>query len=181
MRFVRFMLRETRGTEIAELAAVLPVLFAVLLAIFYFGRAYNISGTITQAAMQGARAAVAPSCATCTNATPTADQIATNFVGPALQASHLNPAAVVAGSGIPTACPCGSPNCGAAAGCAAAGTGATPSICVQQNVILTNTPSATQACGTAVSFQYPYNFDLPFQTFTLNIKASAEMQAENQQ
>jgi TadE-like protein len=177
MRFVRFMLRETTGTEIAEMAAVLPVLFAVLLGIFYFGRAYNIYGTITQAAQQGARAAVATDCATCTNTVPTAAQIATQVVGPALQASHLDPAAVVPGSGIPTACDCVSGTCGVS--CSATGLGSTPSICVQQNVIL-NAPNATQACGTAVSFQYPYNFNLPFQVFTLNLKASAQMQAENQ-
>lgn len=173
------MLRETSGAEIAETAAVLPVLFAVLLAIFYFGRAYNIYGTITQAAMQGARASVVPSCATCTNTTPTAAQIATNYVGPVLRASHLNSAAVVAGN--PTACQCGSVACGTTVACDPAGTGATPSICVQQNVILTQTAGATQACGTAVSFQYPYNFDLPFQKITLNMKASAQMQFENQQ
>jgi len=60
MRTLRKILSETRGAEIAETAAVLPVLFSVLLAIFFFGRAYNIYGTITQAAQQGARAAVAP-------------------------------------------------------------------------------------------------------------------------
>src|ERR1700741_1831606 len=98
MRFFRWILRETTGAEIAETAAVLPVLFAVVLAIFFFGRAYNIWGAITQAAMQGARAAVVPACATCGNTTPTAAQIATNYVGPVLQASHLNPAAVVAGN-----------------------------------------------------------------------------------
>ena len=34
------------------------MLFMVVLGIFFFGRAYNIYGTITQAAQQGARAAV---------------------------------------------------------------------------------------------------------------------------
>jgi len=42
MRTLRKILSETRGAEIAETAAVLPVLFSVLLAIFFFGRAYNI-------------------------------------------------------------------------------------------------------------------------------------------
>ena len=181
MRALKKILRETRGAEIAETAAVLPVLFSVLLAIFFFGRAYNIYGTITQAALQGARAAVAPSCATCgTGSTPlTADQIATNYVGPALLASHLNPAQVTPMN--PTACQCGSVACATTVACDPAGTGATPSICVQQNVALNNTAGATQACGTAVSFQYPYSFNLPFQQFTLQMKASAQMQAENNQ
>src|ERR1700752_3039616 len=109
MRLVRFMLRETSGAEIAEAAVVLPVLFAVILGLFYFGRAYNIYGTITQAAQQGARAAVATDCAICTNTAPTAAQIATQVVGPTLQASHLNLAAVTPGA--PVACQCGSVAC----------------------------------------------------------------------
>ena len=179
MRGVKAVLLDTSGAEIAEAAAVLPVLFTVMLAIFFFGRAYNVNGTIAQAAMQGARAAVAPACATCGNLPLTADQIAINYVGPTLQASHLNPGNVVPLS--PVACLCGTVGCGTPVACDPAGTGATPSICVQQNVILTNTAGATQACGTSVSFQYPYNFNLPFQTFTLNLKATAQMQAENNQ
>lgn len=177
-RVERFLL-DTAGAEIAEAAAVLPVLFTVLLAIFFFGRAYNINGTIAQAAMQGARAAVVPACATCGNAPLTAAQIATNYVGPALQASHLDPAAVTPMN--PTACACGSVACGTTIACDPGGTGATPSICVQQNVILNTTAGASQACGTSVSFQYPYNFNLPFQAFTLNLKATAQMQTENNQ
>jgi TadE-like protein len=189
MGFIRFMLRETTGTEIAEAAVVLPVLFAVILGLFYFGRAFNIYGTITQAAQRGARAAVATDCATCTNTAPTAAQIATQVVGPALQASHLNPAAVVPGPGIPTACQCGSVACGSTVACDPAGIGATPSICVQQNIILTNPANPTQACGTSVTFQYPYSFQIlnsaapPFtpQKFNLQLKAAAQMRAENNQ
>lgn len=179
MRAFKTLLQETNGAEIAETAAVLPVLFMVVLAIFLFGRAYNIYGTITQAAMQGARAAVVTDCATCTNTAPTAAQIATNYVGPTLKASHLDVNAVIPGS--PSACACGSVACGVTVACDPAGTGATPSICVQQNVALTPTASATQSCGTVVSFQYPYNFELPYERFALNLKASAQMQTENQQ
>jgi len=96
----------TTGSEIAETAVVLPILFSILLGIFFFGRAYNIYGTITQAAMQGARAAVAPACATCGSGTLTAAQIATNVVAPVLQASHLDTGAVQ--SLQPAACPCAS-------------------------------------------------------------------------
>jgi Flp pilus assembly protein TadG len=173
------ILFDTEAAEIAEMAAVIPVLFTVLLAIFFFGRAYNIYGTITQAAQQGARAAVAPACSTCGNAPLTADQIAINYVGPALQASHLDLATVKPLS--TAACPCGTVACATPVTCDAAGTSATPSICVQQNVTLTNTAGATPACGTSVSFRYPYNFNLPFQAFALNLKATAQMQTENQQ
>ena len=87
MKLLKHILTDAGGAEIAETAVVLPLLFSILLGIFFFGRAYNIYGTITQAAMQGARAAVAPTCATCTNTTLTADQIATTVVAPVLQAS----------------------------------------------------------------------------------------------
>lgn len=179
MTTLKKILVGTQGAEIAEAAAVLPVLFAVLLAIFFFGRAYNIYGTITQAAQQGARAAVASNCATCGNAPLTAAQIATNYVAPTLLASHLNPAQVTPLN--PIACQCGSVGCATTVACDPAGTGAIPSICVQQNVALNNTASTTQACGTSVSFQYPYAFNLPFQQFSLQMKATAQMQGENNQ
>lgn len=178
MRTLRRFLFETGGAEIAETAAVLPVLFTVLLAIFYFGRAYNIYGTINQAAMQGARAAVAPSCATCGNTPPNAAQIATTYVAPTLQASKLDPTQVQ--PLVRTACACGSVGCGTTVACDPAGVGATPSICVQQNVVLNTTAGARQECGTSVAFQYPYNFNLPFNAFSVQMKAAAQMRAEDQ-
>jgi len=177
MKLLKQILTSTAGAEIAETAVVLPLLFTILLGIFFFGRAYNIYGTITQAAMQGARAAVAPACATCGNTTLTADQIATNVVAPVLQASKLNPAQVQ--SITPAACACGTAVCGTPVACDPAGVSATPSICVQQNVNLSTSGGASQ-CGTSVAFQYPYGFNLPFQSFTLQMKATAQMRAENQ-
>lgn len=176
MRVLKQILFGTEGAEIAETAVVLPILFTVLLGVFFFGRAYNIYGTITQAAIQGARAAVAPACATCGNTTPTADQIATNVIAPVLQASKLDPALVQPLA--PTACACGSVACGSTVACDPAGLTATPSVCVQKDVALTTTGSSQQ-CGTTVSFKYPYGFNLPFQAFTLQLKTSAQMRGEN--
>src|SRR5882762_8693838 len=177
MRTLRKILSETRGAEIAETAVVLPILFSILLGIFFFGRAYNIYGTITQAAMHGARAAVAPACATCGNQALPADQVATNVIAPVLQASHLDPARVQVLT--PTACACGTVACGSSVACDPAGVSATPSICVQQNVNISTSGGASQ-CGTSVAFQYPYGFNLPFQSFTLQMKATAQMRSENQ-
>ncbi len=59
------LLCDTRGTEVAETAVVLPMLFMILIAIFWFGQAFRVYGTLTQASRAGARAAVAPVCATC--------------------------------------------------------------------------------------------------------------------
>jgi hypothetical protein len=97
-------------------------------------------------------------------------------VAPVLQASHLDTGAVQ--SLQPAACPCGSVACGTPVACDPAGVSATPSICVQQNVNLTAT-AGQQQCGTSVAFQYPYGFNLPFQSFTLNMKATAQMRGEN--
>jgi Flp pilus assembly protein TadG len=43
------------GEEIAEAALVLPLLFIILIAVFWFGQAFRIYTTLTQAARQGAR------------------------------------------------------------------------------------------------------------------------------
>src|SRR5438445_8316588 len=61
----RTLALDTRATEIAEAAAVLPLMFMMLLGIFWFGQAFSIYGTITRAAQEGARAAAAPLCTTC--------------------------------------------------------------------------------------------------------------------
>src|SRR5271165_6749093 len=69
--------RETRAAEIAEAAAVLPLMFMTLLGIFWFGQAFSIYGTITRAAQEGARAAAAPSCTTCVSANSANNAFAT--------------------------------------------------------------------------------------------------------
>jgi Flp pilus assembly protein TadG len=171
MRNWKSIVSSTSGAEIAETAAVLPVLFTVLLAIFFFGRAYNIYGTITQAAQQGARAAVAQTCASCGNAAMSSDQIAANVVAPVLQASKVDIAQV--NSLQQNLCACGTISCGGSP-VACDNSSAAPIICVQRNVTLGNGPQ----CGTAVSFQYTYGFNLPFQPLSINMKASAQMQGE---
>ena len=65
MRFMRRLAMETRGAEIAEAAAVLPLMFMILLGIFWFGQAFSIYGAITRAAQDGARAGAIPYCVTC--------------------------------------------------------------------------------------------------------------------
>ncbi len=62
-------LESTDGAEIAEAALVLPLVFMLLLGIIWFGRAFNIYSTITQAAQQGAITAARASCATCVPST----------------------------------------------------------------------------------------------------------------
>src|SRR6267378_1071707 len=68
-------LGSTDGAEIAEAALVLPLVFMLLLGIVWFGRAFNIYSTITQAAQQGAIIAARDPCATCGNDPPTKQEV----------------------------------------------------------------------------------------------------------
>ncbi|PYX73937.1 MAG: hypothetical protein DMG78_07660, partial [Acidobacteria bacterium] len=87
--YLRKLARETRGSEIAEAAAVLPLMFLILLGIFWFGQAFSIYGAITRAAEDGARAAAAPYCVTCTGVNSPAANAVT-AVNTALLASRLD-------------------------------------------------------------------------------------------
>ncbi|HTW32789.1 MAG TPA: TadE/TadG family type IV pilus assembly protein, partial [Candidatus Sulfotelmatobacter sp.] len=90
---LRRLLGETRGAEIAEAAAVLPLMFMILLGIFWFGQAFSIYGAITRAAQEGARAGSIAYCATCNqiNTLTQYDLNAANAVTAAMTASQLNP------------------------------------------------------------------------------------------
>ena len=81
---------EERGAEIVEFAVVLAALLMLLIGIVWIGRAYNIYQTITRAAREGARFALAPSCATCGNTFPTDTEVKSVING-ALSAASLDP------------------------------------------------------------------------------------------
>jgi Flp pilus assembly protein TadG len=151
------------GAEIAETAMILPLLFVMIMAIFWFGQAFRIYGTVTHAAREGARAAVAPNCATCTVADTV--QNATNAVNNALTAANLSPTQALAPVPVPVLCACGSPYpCGSAMQCQNSGSS---NVCVQPNVQLSYSTggqlNGAGTCGTSVSFgyKYPFHFTLP--------------------
>ncbi len=165
--------RETRGAEIAEAAAVLPLMFMILLGIFWFGQAFSIYGAITRAAQEGARAGAAPYCTTCNTPNSPATNV-TNAVNNALTAAKLNPSLIrsspltvntCTGFALNTSCP-------------------STGVCVQYPVQLSNTPlGATSACGISVSFQYPFRFWLPFTSLNkqlLYLTATARVRMETQ-
>ncbi|MBZ5703857.1 MAG: pilus assembly protein [Acidobacteriia bacterium] len=171
-------LTATTASEIAEAALVLPLMFTLLLGIFYVGRAYNIYAAMNHAAREGARAAASSTCATC--ATPNqplpADQVATNYVAPVLSASGIDNSRVTSAV-TPNFCKCGLGGCQPVQ-CDPLGTGAVPSVCVQYNVDLGLQNYSPVTCGTAVSFQYPFHLPLPFapsslQTVTITTQAQA--------
>jgi hypothetical protein len=147
----------------------------------WFGRAFNIYSTIQQAAQQGAITAARASCATCGNAA--ANNVDSVITG-VMQASNLDPTQIK----LPPA----TPNCGPGQPCSACPppwppaptTGLCSSnanIYVCQNVQLNPAATPTQ-CGVVVSFQYPFQFYLPFTSLNLQqviLSAQAQSRMEN--
>jgi Flp pilus assembly protein TadG len=170
----RRLSRETRGAEIAEAAAVLPLMFMMLLGIFWFGQAFSIYGTITRAAQEGARAgAAATQCATC-GAGNSAATNAYNAVQAALQAESLDASNARKLPLALAACGGGSASCDGVSG----------NVCVQTGIQMSNVAGGgAGVCGIAVSFQYPFQFYLPFTSLNKQqiwITASAQVRTETQ-
>jgi hypothetical protein len=162
------------GVEILEAALVLPILFTFLLGIVWFGRAFNIYSTITQAAQQGAITAARSSCATCGNSVANVD----NVVGAVLQSSNLHENQIQA-SPNPGLLACPSPPA-PPGGCAVT----VNKVWVCRNVQLNPSGVATQPqqCGSVVSFQYPFETYLPFTSLNLRqivLSVQAQSRMEN--
>src|SRR5271170_2261610 len=103
------VIRETRGSQVAEAALVMPLAFMLLLGIYWFGRAFNTYATINHAAREGARIAVAQTCGTCGNTAPAASNVAST-VTQAMQASSVDPSRIIQyPSALPTPANCPAP------------------------------------------------------------------------
>lgn len=171
--FRRF--RHEDGAEIAEAAVVLPLVFMFLLGIVWFGRAFNIYSTITQAAQRGAQTAARPTCATCTPGNTFDNIAANNAIYSVLNASSLDPTQIIPHPpSIPAAdCPPPAPphTCSP--------NGSQISIC--RSVLLNDSTNPKQ-CGVVVSFQYPFEFVLPFTSLSMQqvtLTAEAQTRIEN--
>jgi len=186
---IRDLRRNDCGEEILESALVLPILFVILIAVFWFGQAFRIYGTVTHAARQGARAAVAPACATC--APVTSMQNAINAINSDLTANHLNPTLIRLPTTPPTLNACTNPSACVSGGNNICQTLPGNNVCFQQCVQLSSTANqGAGTCGVSVSFsyQYPFSFKLPcwpqpctsLDLQNLSIPAQAEMRLENQ-
>ena len=174
-------LKSTDGAEIAEAAVVLPLAFLFMFGIIWFGRAFNIYSTITQAAQQGAIAAARDTCATCGNALP-GTSAAANAISAVMKASSIDVTQMQANN--PPNCgaqPCSAHLCPPPApnpACTKV-TGATGNFYVCQNVLLNPTASTPQ-CGTVVSFQYPFQFNVPYTSLNnVLLTAQAQTRMEN--
>lgn len=164
---------DTRGSEIAEAAAVLPLMFMMLLGIFWFGQAFSIYGAITRAAQEGARAGAAPNCTTCSSTNPTQNVV--NAITTDLQTAGLDPSQAQPPATPPTFTACPNPSG------SMLWSGSSSNFNIQAPVQLPNT--ATGVCGVSVSFQYPFQFWLPFTSLNKQriwLSASARVRLENQ-
>ncbi len=188
---------ESSGAEIAEAAAVLPIMFMILIGIFWFGQAFSIYGTITRAAQEGARAAVAPVCTTCTAAVDPSTA-AYNAVVNAITAAHLNASQLQQPSTLPPLCACGSLTTSCPGGGATRCDRNETQICVQgirhsrrrglqedfiQLAPVSTSPASPGVCGVSVSFQYPFSFNLPFTSLNnrqILLQAQSAARAESQ-
>jgi hypothetical protein len=172
-------LERTDGAEIAEAALVLPLVFMLLLGIVWFGRAFNIYSTITQAAQQGAITAARASCATCSSGNALPDPATVDgAVVAVLRASSLETGQIKQWeANKPTpgvlSCPVPAP----AASCRVT----THHIWVCSSVLL-NSANQPPQCGSMVSFQYPFQFYLPFTSLNMQkiiLSAQAQSRMEN--
>jgi hypothetical protein len=167
----------TEGSEIAEAALVLPVVFMLILGIVWFGRAFNIYSTITQAAQQGAITAARDSCATCGDALPQAATV-DGVVLAVLKASSLDTGQIKqweANNPSPGLQPC--PDPAPPPSCTVTGN----HIWVCSSVLLNSSTQPAQ-CGAMVSFRYPFTFYLPFTSLNLQqvvMSAQAQSRMEN--
>jgi Flp pilus assembly protein TadG len=62
---LRRLVSDARGSELFEFAMVLPVLVMLLMGMIWMGRAVSVYQALGRAAREGARVALAPTCATC--------------------------------------------------------------------------------------------------------------------
>lgn len=85
--------KEERGAELVEAAVVFPLLILLILGMFWVGRAYNSMQTLTRAAREGARLAVAPTCASCGNVYATETEVRA-AIDAALVASSMDPGGI---------------------------------------------------------------------------------------
>ena len=174
-------LRTDRAAEIAEAAVILPALFMLLLSIYWFGRAYMIYGAINHAAREGAQTAAIPECANCSGShtwSSTAlpdDTVLVPAVNNSLLAAHLDPNQAIPSMPSPDPKHCSNPE-----GICSQAQGGNFTVC--RNVQLNQGTSSPPVCGEIVSFQYPYQFVLPFTSLNnqnIMLKAQVEMRSED--
>ncbi len=153
----RRLARDEQGAELVEAVLVFPLLLALIIGVFWLGRAYNIYESITRAAREGARFALAPSCATCGSAFPNDTEV-TTVINNALSAASMDPTQVNPAINILPA---------------------SRSTCSQ--ILNPTDPTSTQVAGVVISFGYPVQLNIPFTPLnatTITINTQVQMRQE---
>jgi hypothetical protein len=174
------------GSEIAELAIVMPLLFTLIVGIYSFGRAYNVYATVTRAAQDAARVAAAPVCANCpqpscggSSGQFPCDAAVAQVIIDTLNASNLNPTrpnqVSILQLANSTRGPCPPP----AASAPTCTTAPNLNVYICRDVLLNNI-TRSPVCGTTVSFTYKYQFmPVPFiRMSSIDIPAQAQVRTE---
>ena len=174
-------LGRTDGTEIVEAAVVLPLVFMFLLGIVWFGRAFNIYSTMSQAVQRGAIAAARPTCATCTQ--PTDNWSGTSFPGDTTVDNAVYAVTDLSNfdRNLFTANPPATPPASCSVAEPAVCNSSVSRITMCRSVAL-NGPATPAQCGVLVSFKYPFQLYLPFTSLNLqriDLTATAQSRMEN--
>ena len=178
MRYFRQFARDESGSEVAEAAIVLPILFLFLFGILWFGRAFNVYTTISDAAREGSETAARPTCASCAAAacvyagtTFPCDATVETTVLNTLQTANLSTTSIVAyqpANLLSCVNLTSSPPCDTTAS----------NVTICRSVLMSPAVgNYTPQCGMLVSFQYTLPVTLPFTTINMQqITLTAEGQ-----
>jgi hypothetical protein len=151
---LRRLRSETRAQELVEFAfLVLFVLPPLFIGIIWMGRAISVYETLTRAAREGARAALAPACALCGGAVPTDGEIEDVIE------QHLTAASVDASKLVPP----------------------TPTIVRDTLAQDTSNPTNYKVTWVTITLKYPVPMMMMSTTwtaFTLNITSTVTMHQE---
>ncbi len=165
---------EDCGQEILEAAIVLPLLLLIMLAIFWFGRAFNVTSTLHRAAVQAVKTATQYTCAISCGNTSQANTQIVGSITTVLKADHLQIANLVAYTpGFPcTATPV--PACTSLQNvqiCTGVPLNCGTSSCQQPPVAC----GANASYGVRVSFAYSYSWPLVLANLpAMNLSAVAQ-------
>ena len=148
---LRRLLTDVRGSQLFEAALVLPILLMLLIGMVWLGRAFSVYQALGRAAREGARVALAPTCATCGDAFAS-DAEVKGVVDAALSAASLdttNPDLQVQVS--------------------------------RNQLLDPSDPARYQVSGVAVTVTYPVQMNVPFTPLnatTIHISSTVSMHQE---
>jgi len=176
-RTSRACLRES-GSQVAEAAFVLPILFLVLFGIVWSTLALSSASTLQRAAKQGVIAATRATCASCGDAFQSNAQVVQS-IDSVLNAAHMDGTNLVSNSPAFACNATPAPACSTTQGveicngvpltCGSAACQVPPQNCGSQ-----------PALGMRVSFGYKFNSPVPIGSWqSITLRASAQAQQEN--